>query len=159
MEKDAKGRKVVIVAAAVLLAYIAGSALRELTSFDEAGVGFAIGAPALIALFGMFWVADNWKDALTASFVAAYVIFVAGILAIFVFPQSDFELQGGAKLIVENFTGLVAIVVTGYFGQEAVRAAAQAYSDGKFFGPGGAGTTAAAAPPAAPPQIDTNSTR
>ena len=160
-----KGRKLAIVVALVIVAFVIGSAIRELTSYKEAGIGAAIGLPALIALFGMFWVADNWKDALTAAFAVTYFIFLAGILAIFVFPQTDFALEGGAKTVVDNFTALVAIVMTAYFGQEAVRAAAQAYSDGKFFGAGGAGSQMtqpqppapeAVAGPARPMQIDTN---
>ncbi len=134
-----KGQKIGIVLVAVLVGFVIGSAIREFTAFDVAGVGAAVGIPAIIALFGMFWIADNWKDALTASFAVTYFIFLAGILAIFVFPEQDFKLEGGAKVVVDNFTGLVAIVMTAYFGQEAVRAAAQAYSDGRFFGPGGAG--------------------
>jgi len=118
----------------VVVAFVIGSAVREMTDYKEAGVGAAIGLPALIALFGMFWVADNWKDALTAAFAVTYFIFVAGILAVFVFPAQNLPLEGGAKVIVDNFTSLVAIVMAAYFGQEAVRAASQAYSDGKIMG-------------------------
>jgi len=131
-ERKERGRKLGIVLILVIVAFILGSALREMTDYKEAGVGAAIGLPALIALFGMFWVAANWKDALTAAFAVTYFIFVAGILAIFVFPAQNLPLEGGAKVVVDNFTSLVAIVMAAYFGQEAVRAAAQAYSDGKM---------------------------
>lgn len=159
-----KGMRLAIVVTAVIVAFVVGSAVRELTTYKEAGVGAAIGLPAIVALFGMFWVADHWKDALTAAFAVTYFIFLAGILAIFVFPQANFTLEGGAKVVVDNFTGLMAVVVAAYFGQEAIRAAAQAYSNGRVFGPGGAGTVATAAGPAAdspsspvaPVQIDTN---
>ena len=42
--------------AGVIVAFVIGSAVREMTAYKEAGVGAAIGLPALIALFGMFWV-------------------------------------------------------------------------------------------------------
>jgi len=129
-----KGRQLGIVVAGVIVAFVIGSAVREMTDYKEAGVGAAIGLPALIALFGMFWVADNWKDALTAAFAVTYFIFVAGILAVFVFPAQNLPLEGGAKVVVDNFTSLMAIVMAAYFGQEAVRAASQAYSDGKVYG-------------------------
>ena len=162
-----KGRKLGIVVTGVVVAFVIGSAVREMTDYKEAGVGAAIGLPALIALFGMFWVADNWKGALTAAFAVTYFIFVAGILAVFVFPAQNLPLEGGAKVVVDNFTSLVAIVMAAYFGQEAVRAASQAYSDGKVFGgsgqrnSAGEGSAASSAPMAAsegmgrPMQIDT----
>ena len=149
-----KGLKLFVVLWAVLAAFGIGSAVRELTDYDQAGVGMAFGIPAIVALFGMFWVVENWKDALTAAFTVTYIIFLSGIFAMFVFPQGKFELEGGAKVVFDNFTGLMMVIVSAYFGQEAVRAAAQAYSDGKVFGAQkptaaeGASTTAM--------QVDTN---
>ena len=125
-----KQRRLLIVFIAVMVAFIAGSAIRELTSYKEAGVGIAIGTPALVALFGMFWVADKWKDAITAAIIVPYIILMAGMFAIFVFPQNKFLLEGGAKVVFDDFTGLMKVVMAAYLGQEAVRAVAQAYSNG-----------------------------
>jgi hypothetical protein len=145
--------RLLTVVIAVIAAFVVGSAVRELTEYKVAGVGAAIGIPALVALFGMFWVADNWKDALTAAFAVTYFIFLAGILALFVFPGNPLPLEGGAKVVVDNFTSLLAVVMAAYFGQEAVRAAAQAYLDAKTHTPGQARAGDASSQPL---QIDTN---
>ena len=125
-----KQQKLLFVFIGVALAFTAGSAIRELSSYKEAGVGIAIGMSSLVALFGMFWVADKWKDAITAAITVTYIILMAGMFAIFVFPENTFELEGGAKVVFDDFTGLMKVVAAAYLGQEAVRAAAQAYSNG-----------------------------
>lgn len=115
------------VTALVLFGFIFGSVIRELTPFQEAGVGAAFGLPAIFALFGMFWIADNWKDALTASFAVTYFIFLAGVLSLSVFSGDGLALDSGTEAVLNGFSGLVGVVLLGYFGQEAVRAGAEAY--------------------------------
>lgn len=123
--------KLAWVLSGVLLAFIAGSAVRELTQWKEAGVGAAVGLPTLIALFGMFWVASDWKDALTASFVVAYFILLAGVVSLSYLEGRPIALEGGAKVIVENFSGLVGVVMAAYFGEKAVERLALAYQTSK----------------------------
>lgn len=122
-----RGARIFTVAVLVLLGFVGGSAVHEFTQYKQAGVGAAIGLPAIIALFGMFWIAQNWKDAITASFLVAYLIYLAGILALFVFAGQSLPLDSGAKAVLDNFSGLVGTVMVAYFGQEAFRAGAEAY--------------------------------
>jgi hypothetical protein len=126
-----KGAKLGVVFVGVLGAFVTGSAIHEFWPGKQAaGVGIAISVPALVALFGMFWIAEKWKDAITAAIVVPYLIVIAGAFALFVFPQADFKLADGAKIVFDEFTGLMKVVLVSYFGQEAVRALAQAYSNG-----------------------------
>jgi hypothetical protein len=128
-----RGEKLLIVLLGVCGAFIAGAVVRELIpGWEEAGAGAAIGLPTIVALFGMFWVADSWKDALTASFAVAYFIFLAGIVSIFLFAGRPLELEGGTKILVDNFTTLVAVVLGSYFGEAALAAWADAHKAAKI---------------------------
>lgn len=119
--------RIVIVTALVVFGFVFGSALREFTPYTEAGIGAAFGLPAIFALFGMFWIAENWKDAITAAFAVTYFIFLAGVLSLSVFSGDGLALDSGSEAVLNSFAGLVSVVLLGYFGQEAVRAGAEAY--------------------------------
>lgn len=146
--KPNKGTRIAIVLAGVVAGAVVGVLIREMTGHDKAAIGAAIGLPALIALFGIFWIAEHWKDALTAAFAVTYFIFVAAALSGLIFPPTVTELPAGAAAALNGFTQLMIIVMTAYFGQEAVRAAAQAYSNAYVYGNKG---TTPATPPASPP--------
>lgn len=152
---SSRSKKIFIVAGLVLLFFTIGSAIRELSPYDEAGIGAAIGWPAIVALFGMFWIADNWKDAITAAFAVTYFIFLAGVLSMSVFSGDGLALDTGTEAVLDGFAGLVSVVLLGYFGQEAVRAGAEAYRQTHLpTEPGLPGRRED--PPAARPVIDSN---
>jgi flagellar biosynthesis protein FliQ len=151
------GKRIFTVATFVVLALIVGVVvgLVRAGEFTQVGLGMAFIIPALIALFGMFWIASNWKDALTAAFAVTYFIFIGGLISIFVLPGRNLALEGAAEALLNNYTALVGVVMVAYFGQEAVRAGAQAFRDSKALGTQ-AMTTGQPAAPGSMVQIDTN---
>ncbi|HYM51871.1 MAG TPA: hypothetical protein VEW45_00110 [Candidatus Dormibacteraeota bacterium] len=76
--------------------------------------------PTLVALFGMLWVADDWKAALTAAFAVSFFIFLAGVVALAFLDGDPIPLEGGAATIVKDYLALVGLVVTAYFATQAV---------------------------------------
>lgn len=137
--------KLLVVFGGVIGGIAGGVVLRELTAYDQAGIWAAIGLPAFVALFGFLWIADDWKDAITAALIVSYLSLLASAFATAVFGDNPIVIEGGGKIIFDSFTGLISVVMVAYFGQAAVQAGATAYL-------GAHANVAPGAVPALPPQ-------
>src|SRR5437764_555010 len=61
---------------------------------------FSLAIPPLIALFGGFFMRHQWRDAITASFVVAYLLLLASALGLRAFgsQQADAQTYSGTLL-------------------------------------------------------------
>jgi len=101
-----------------LLANIPLLVNRPLQPWVDLGFFLSISLPPLIAGFGIYLSTREWRDAITAAFVVAYVLilmttFGLGLGINVAAPESL------RRVVLDNFTGLMGVVVAFYFGSEA----------------------------------------
>lgn len=79
---------------------------------------FSLAIPALIACFGIYLVRSEWRDAITAGFVVAYLLLLLTSL-VPGFGSGEVADDTIRKVLLDNFTVLMGIVVAFYFTAEA----------------------------------------
>ena len=75
--------------------------------------------PALIAFFGIYFIRNEMRDAITAGFVVSYLLMLLSAVTL---PFGVFETGTTGSLrsaLLNNFTGLMQVVIVFYFGSEA----------------------------------------
>lgn len=80
---------------------------------------FSLVVPALVALFGGFLIRGEWRDAITQSFVVAYLLVLLSALGLSAFGGRIADVQTLSGTLLPNFTGLMGLIIAFYFGSEA----------------------------------------
>jgi len=87
--------------------------------------------PPVVAFFGLYLVADM-REAIAGSFAVAYLLLVIGGALL---TTGEFKATAGSvrEVLLQNFTGLMGVVVAFYFGSDAaVKIAASMASRGSL---------------------------
>jgi hypothetical protein len=74
--------------------------------------------PALIAFFGTYLIRSDMRDAITAGFIVAYLLMLLSAVGLS-FGQATSVTGTLRDLLIQNFTGLMGVVIVFYFGSEA----------------------------------------
>lgn len=115
---------------------------------------FSLVVPSLIAFFGTYLFRNDMREAITASFIVAYLLLLLSSAAL-VFGDTEAGGVGTLRnLLIQNFTGLMTVVVAFYFGSEAAIQVAKHVFAARVETPPtpnpGTGTTTAVTTPNAP---------
>lgn len=87
---------------------------------------FSLVAPALVATFGIYLVRADWRDAITAGFVVAYLLMLLSAVGLGFGDRAIGATESLRNILVQNFTSLMSIVIVFYFGSEgAIQVATQ----------------------------------
>ena len=115
MALEAKGRIRVLILVGDVLAFVGGIALSYVEEVGfRASVSGSLFVIALITFLGFLALAEDMRGAMAAAFVLVYF----AMLFTIVFADVG-ELNTDARQILGNFTTLVGVVVTFYFGATA----------------------------------------
>jgi hypothetical protein len=116
-------RTLLVTASLVIASFVAITFVGAILVHDGDGrliaFLFSLVVPPLIALFGGFLMRKEWRDAISASLVVAYLLLLMSALGLKAFGNQAADTQTFSGTLLPNFTALMGIIIAFYFGSEA----------------------------------------